>query len=245
MPPLQPRGGRGGRATHGRRATSAVPAAAGGDAMTRASSKPGRAWRRHGLSYTPEYRVWQTMVHRCTSPTSPAYADYGGRGITVCERWLNSPQAFVDDMGPRPSPKHEIDRRDNDRGYSPDNCRWVLRKVNDRNRRSNRIIEFRGERMPLAAWAERTGIAPDTLKRRIDSGWDVERALSTSARRKAANGTARRQVGGRPPKISDDAVAELRRLAATGIRSAALAERFGISRGHVKKLVRGERRRVP
>ena len=94
---------------------------------------------KHGLSYAPECRAWQTMRLRCTVPTNPRYADYGGRGIKVCERWLSSPQAFIDDMGPKPSPKHELDRIDNDRGYEPGNCRWATRKENDRNRRSNQI----------------------------------------------------------------------------------------------------------
>lgn len=142
----------------------------------------------HGLSYTPEYRAWQTMRLRCTNPKNAAWPAYGGRGITVCERWLNDPAAFVADMGPKPSPKHELDRIDNDGPYSPENCRWVLRKVNDRNRRNNRTLTYGGETLTVAEWAERTGIEKTALLYRINAGWDAERALTTPAREKAPKG---------------------------------------------------------
>lgn len=140
---------------------------------------------KHGLSYTPEYRAWQTMRLRCIDPNNPAYPAYGGRGIVVCERWLNDPQAFVDDMGPKPTPSHEIDRIDNDKGYEPSNCRWVTRKENCRNRRTNRILEFRGERAPLVEWCERLGLSVSAIEKRVAAGWSVETALGTPIRAKA------------------------------------------------------------
>ena len=79
--------------------------------------------------------VWSDMKRRCTKPNHPAYANYGGRGITVCESWMLSLQAFLSDMGPRPSRKHSLDRSDNDKGYSKDNCRWVTRKEQNLNKR--------------------------------------------------------------------------------------------------------------
>lgn len=144
--------------------------------------------RTHGLSYAPEYRAWQTMRLRCTNPDNAAYPDYGGRGIIVCPEWLNSVQQFVADMGPKPSPRHEIDRRDNDGPYAPWNCRWATRKVNCRNRRSNRILEFNGERLSLAEWCERLGLPRDTVHKRLAAGWTVDAALSTPVRPKAPNG---------------------------------------------------------
>lgn len=145
-----------------------------------------------GLSYTSEYRAWQTMRLRCTVPANAAYPNYGGRGIKVCERWLNSVEAFIDDMGPKPSPKHELDRYpDNDGNYEPGNCRWATRSENDRNLRNNRIVEHEGEALTIAAWAERYGIRPDTLLKRINSGWLVSEALLTPTRGKAAKGYAK------------------------------------------------------
>jgi len=150
---------------------------------------------KHGLSYTPEYRAWQTMRNRCTSPNSPAWEDYGGRGITVCERWLNSPANFIADMGPRP-PGYELDRIDNDGPYSPENCRWTTRRINDRNRRSNVYLEAFGERKTKAEWCEQFGIATDTLSLRISKqGLSVEEALTRPIKEKrSARQAAKKKV---------------------------------------------------
>lgn len=157
----------------------------------------------HGLSRTPEYRAWQTMRLRCTVPTNPAYSDYGGRGITVCARWLASVSDFVADMGPKPSARHELDRAKNDLGYwcgkceecsrlaRPANCRWVTRSVNDRNRRSSRFLEYRGERKTLVEWCEILGLPHATVGKRLEAGWSAEKALSTPVRPKAPNGSRR------------------------------------------------------
>jgi hypothetical protein len=140
--------------------------------------------RKHGLSSTLEYHAWQQMRLRCTDPKHAAYPNYGGRGITVCERWLESVADFIADVGPKPTPKHELDRIDNDRGYEPDNCRWATRKVNDRNRRSNRRLTHNGETLTLAEWCERLGLPGDTVMKRIAAGWTVAAALETPVRRK-------------------------------------------------------------
>jgi hypothetical protein len=99
----------------------------------------GVAQRTHGLTYAKEYGVWNSMRERCTRPRIKGFENYGGRGISVCERWYNSFENFYADMGPRPSSKHSLDRTDNDGNYEPDNCRWVLRKEQNRNKRHKNV----------------------------------------------------------------------------------------------------------
>lgn len=134
---------------------------------------------KHGLSRTPEYAIWFAMTSRCHNPMNPRYADYGGRGITVCDQWRQSFETFYRDMGSRPSAKHEIDRKNNDNGYEPSNCHWTTRSENRRNTRRNRLLTFAGETLSVAGWAERMGIRPQTLANRLRRGWPVERSLTT------------------------------------------------------------------
>jgi hypothetical protein len=91
--------------------------------------------RKHGKTGTTEYRIWQSMKWRCLNPNYKPYPNYGGRGITVCDRWRDSFEAFLADVGPRPSPKHTLDRIDNDGDYEPGNVAWRTRKEQNQNRR--------------------------------------------------------------------------------------------------------------
>lgn len=150
-----------------------------------------RMTRKHGLSRTAEYRAWQTMRLRCTDPNNAAWPNYGGRGITVCDRWIESPENFIADMGAKPSPRHELDRKDNGKGYEPANCRWVLRPVNCRNRRSSRTVEHNCQALTVAEWAERTGLSRSIIQKRLDAGWTPAAALDTAARQKAPTGHAK------------------------------------------------------
>ncbi len=136
-------------------------------------------FRTHGKSKTPESNAWTALKSRCLSRGNPAYRNYGGRGITVCDRWRDSFENFLADMGPRPSVRHSIDRIDNDGPYSPENCRWVTIAEQNRNRRGCEPIEWNGRAMMLSEWAAEIGISPDALRARLEHGWSLARALST------------------------------------------------------------------
>ncbi len=117
-------------------------------------------------------------MQRCCNTKSQAYKDYGARGIKVCPRWQKF-ENFYADMGEPPTPKHQLDRRDNDKGYSKSNCRWVTAKENNRNTRRNHFLIFRGKALPIEAWVERIGISSNVLYRRLALGWSVEKALTS------------------------------------------------------------------
>ena len=132
------------------------------------------------------YSSWTAMKNRCYSPSNPGFADYGARGIRVCQRWLDSFQAFVDDMGPRPSPIHSVDRKDNNGHYEPSNCRWATPAEQALNRRNNVRYEYAGEWLPLTEWAERCGQPYRTLYDRINyQGWTLQEAMTKSRRENA------------------------------------------------------------
>jgi len=130
-----------------------------------------------GGKQTKTYMVWNTMKRRCLNPQNKVYASYGGRGICVCDRWLKSFAAFLADMGEKPE-GHQIDRINNDGDYEPSNCRWVSRKTQNNNRRTNRNVTFNGRTQTVQQWGEELGIKPPTLLRRLMAGWSNERALT-------------------------------------------------------------------
>ena len=135
--------------------------------------------RTHGMTETKEFMTWRAMIQRCEDSRGTGYRLYGGRGISVCTRWRNSFIAFYDDMGDRPSPKHSIDRIDNDGNYTPSNCRWATRIQQGRNTRANHMITYEGRTHCLVKWSEIRGIHRNTLSTRLLRGWTVERALTT------------------------------------------------------------------
>ena len=132
----------------------------------------------HGKYTSAEYKSWAGMKHRCSNAKASNYATYGARGITFCERW-DSFEKFYADMGDRPDGT-SLDRIDNNGDYTPDNCRWATPNEQNNNTRSNRIIEFNGEKLTASQWASRIGISKSTFYTRINKlGWTAKRAIET------------------------------------------------------------------
>jgi hypothetical protein len=133
----------------------------------------------HGYSGgegTRIYRVWGKMLARCENPKNPAFTDYGGRGITICERW-HTFENFLEDMG-EPSPGLTIDRLDNDKGYFKENCAWRTPKEQARNRRNSIILTYNGMTMTLIEWSEMLDLSYRMLRARHLNGWSTERILT-------------------------------------------------------------------
>lgn len=135
---------------------------------------------KHGKTNTPEHRAWINMRYRVNNPNCAEYPDYGGRGVTISERW-DSFENFFQDMGRRPSPKHSIERINNDEGYSPENCKWGTWAEQSRNRRSRVLITWDGRTQCVTDWSreifgrKQKGVLRDRLGR----GWSLERAIRT------------------------------------------------------------------
>lgn len=176
---------------------------------------------RHRLAYLPSgkirpaYNAWSNLLNRCYNPTNWKFPRYGGRGITVCERWRVSFENFYADMGDRPSPLHTLERENNNGNYEPDNCKWATRKEQARNRSTNRLLTAFGETLPLASWAERYRLGPGTLRMRILRGESVESALTRDIYKS---------------KLTETQMADVQRRLASGESISALARVFGVAR---------------
>lgn len=129
----------------------------------------------HKLSRTRTHRIWQAMLNRCRNSKMSQYKNYGGRGITVDERWEKF-ENFLADMGEAP-PNTSIDRKDNNGNYCKENCRWATRHQQSRNKSNNRVIEFNGVAKCLKDWASDLGINQSSLRERLDR-WSLDKALT-------------------------------------------------------------------
>lgn len=146
------------------------------------SERAKRDLRKHGLSQHPLFPTWNNMMRRCYDKNNHAYANYGGRGIRVCKRWHN-PAAFIEDVGEKPSKTHSIDRKNNNKGYSPSNWRWATRSQQTQNTRVSRFVTYKGKRLLLREWAELYEINEGTLRTRIDElHWPLEKAFTFPTR---------------------------------------------------------------
>ncbi len=135
----------------------------------------------HGKTKTREFDIWRSMLQRCKNTNHAAYKNYGGRGIAVCPRWATSFENFIEDMGTAPKGL-TLDRFDNNKGYTPENCRWVSMKVQANNRSSNRLITVKGVTKTITAWAEDLNTSDVAINSRIKRGWSEEDAVTKPIR---------------------------------------------------------------
>lgn len=153
-----------------------------------ASTQTCLARTKHGMTkqsspYRDLYDIWKGLIRRCHNSRSRAYANYGGRGVRVCEKWRASIEDFIADMGPRPSGA-SIDRINNDGDYEPGNCRWATRRQQALNTRRNVKINWQGQVMCMSEFAERCGVTRRVISRRLAAGWSADRiaALGTESK---------------------------------------------------------------
>lgn len=126
---------------------------------------------------SPTYSCWLCMLARCNNPKNKSFLNYGGRGITVCERWYSF-ENFLADMGDRPDKGYSLERKENDKGYYKDNCKWATPKEQSNNQRSNHLLTFMSKTQNVTQWAEEIGMNPNTLSARVHRGWPIELALT-------------------------------------------------------------------
>ncbi len=148
-----------------------------------------RSERGRGLAnrYPSEYRSWRGARERCLLPSVEHYAQYGGRGITICERWKDSFANFLADLGPKPTPYHTIERNNVNGNYEKDNCRWATRIEQSRNMQRSVYVEYEGERLLFIELVKRLGLNRYAVYGRLKNGWSLEQALAIPIRPKKKN----------------------------------------------------------
>lgn len=149
--------------------------------LNRTHTKSCGCWKReqqtrHGMHDSPEYHTWESMWYRCTNPNAKFWHIYGGKGVRVCDRWRDFP-SFYDDMGPRPTLQHSIERVRSSGNYEPGNCKWATPTEQSNNTSRNIYIEHQGETLTTAQWARKLNLNVNTLRNRIKRGWTLDRAL--------------------------------------------------------------------
>ena len=168
----------------------------------------------HGMRYTPEYDIWRGIKKRCYLATDPAYCLYGGAGVVMCDIWRNSFEAFIGDVGMRPSALYSIDRFPNSHGnYEPGNVRWATDEQQNRNRGDyNVLVPLNGVMVTVAEWAENTGKKRQIVYERLKRGWSPERAVSVG-RNESRRGQTRSEETKRKQSEARKAWHERKRLA--------------------------------
>ena len=136
----------------------------------------------HGMSHSRLYQIWNSMKQRCSNPNAISYPRYGARGISVCPEWENSFASFRDwAITHGYADNLTIDRIENDGNYEPSNCRWATNKEQQNHTSYTRLYTYNGETLSIMQWAEKTGIHPNMLYKRLNRGWDIEKAIKTKS----------------------------------------------------------------
>lgn len=151
-----------------------------GERTRERSTKHGQSGSGNRKLRSLEYKTWAAMKSRCYYPKNISYRNYGGRGIKVCDRWRDSFEAFLEDMGKRPSTRHTLDRIDSNGHYEPSNCRWATYTEQLRNRKTVKLLTFNGATKCIPEWADELGISASKIRARLKRGWTVENALTES-----------------------------------------------------------------
>ncbi len=193
-------------------------------------------------SYRAEYRIWTAMRQRCSNPRNQGFRHYAGR-VSVCEQWMTSFEKFYADMGPRPSPKHSLDRIDNHGNYEPGNVRWATPKTQARNTSRTCMIEVGGVVKPLTQWAEELGISPQSFRYRLKH-WPADVATSrTKSRRrlklKPRSPRGPRRVGSahNNSKLVEAQVAEIIAAHSNGETNRSIAVKYGVDCSTISLIV--------
>lgn len=173
---------------------------------------------------SPLYVTWARMLGRCRNPNNTKYPQYGGRGISVCERW-HTFVSFAEDMGPKPDGM-SLDRIDVNGNYEPGNCRWATDQEQQRNKNNNRLLTLDGQTKCVTEWAELCGLKESTIRERLRKGWDAKDVLKPVLYR-----------NGRKPKLTPEQAAEIR---SSPEPETVLADRFGVNRAEIGRIKRGE-----
>lgn len=132
----------------------------------------------HGMAHKPFYNVWVAMKARCDIPTNKSYKNYGARGIGYSRKWVTF-EGFLEDMYENYKPWLSLDRIDNNKGYSKENCRWADAATQASNTRRNKYVEYQNEKLTVSQLARKFNMKPQTLNHRLKNGWDIEKALKT------------------------------------------------------------------
>lgn len=136
---------------------------------------------KHGMSRSKEYRAWRAIMNRCENPNVASYPHYGGRGISVCDKWRNSFEAFLEDVGLCPPDKSSIGRKDSNKNYEPGNVHWESIVEQNNNKSDTILITIGSETLCASRWAEKIGLNIRTMYARIYTGWDLVKAVTTPA----------------------------------------------------------------